>query len=144
MFVWIYILSKDAGSGLMYLVIYVGMAVAAGLAWYWFVIGIGGLGVAVGLLAVFEKLPGYWVRRFQVLFDHSYDPLGTGLQQTRGMLALGSGGLFGQGWCKGIQTQSQFDTSLPRPGTPTPPSSGRWRRTASDGPPPTPPPSPPS
>jgi len=105
MFVWIYFFSHDAGSGLVYLVIYAGMALAAGLAWYWFVIGIGGLGVAVGLLAVFEKLPGYWVRRFQVLFDHSYDPLGTGLQQTRGMLALGSGGLFGQGLFQGIQTQ---------------------------------------
>ena len=44
MFVWIYILSKDAGSGLMYLVIYVGMAVAAGLAWYWFALGFGVLG----------------------------------------------------------------------------------------------------
>ena len=46
-----------------------------------------------------------------MLFDHSYDPLGTGLQQTRGMLALGSGGLFGQGLFQGIQTQSS--DSLP-------------------------------
>ena len=48
MFVWIYILSKDAGSGLMYLVIYVGMAVAAGLAWYWFALGFGVLGLGIG------------------------------------------------------------------------------------------------
>lgn len=112
MFVWIYIFSRDAGSGLVYLVIYAGMALAAGLAWYWFVLGIGALGVGVGLLAVFEKLPAYWVRRFRVLFDHSFDPGGTGWQQNRGLLALGSGGLFGQGLFHGIQTQGN-EGSLP-------------------------------
>ena len=113
MFVWIYVISKDAGSGLMYLVIYAGMALAAGLAWYWFVIGFGGLGLGIGLLALFEKLPQYWVDRFHVLFDHSFSPLGKGYQQTRGMLALGSGGLFGQGLFQGIQTQGVIDGSLP-------------------------------
>ena len=112
MFVWIYVFSKDAGSGLVYLVIYAGMALAAGLAWYWFVLGIGGLSITIGLLAVFEKLPAYWVRRFRVLFDHSFDPQWTGYQQNRGMLALGSGGLFGQGLFRGIQTQGA-DGSLP-------------------------------
>lgn len=34
MFVYIFAISKDAGSGLVYLVIYMGMALAAGLAWY--------------------------------------------------------------------------------------------------------------
>ena len=96
MFVWIYFFSRDAGSGLVYLIIYAGMALAAGLAWYWFAIGIGGLGMAIGLLAVFEKLPTYWVNRFRVIIDHSFDPRGVGYQQNRGMLALGSGGLFGQ------------------------------------------------
>lgn len=113
MFVWIYILSKDAGSGLMYLVIYAGMALAAGLAWYWFAIGFTGLGLSIGLLALFEKLPVYWVERFHVLFDHSYSPQGRGYQQTRGMLALGSGGFFGQGLFQGIQTQGVIDGSLP-------------------------------
>ena len=113
MFVWIYVVSKDAGSGLMYLVIYAGMALAAGLAWYWFAIGFTGLGLGIGLLALFEKLPDYWVGRFRVLFDHSYDSLGRGYQQSRGMLALGSGGLFGQGLFQGIQTQGVIDGSLP-------------------------------
>ena len=112
MFVWIYVISKDAGSGLMYLVIYAGMALAAGLAWYWFAIGFTGLGLGIGLLALFEKLPTYWMERFRVLFDHSYSPQGSGYQQTRGMLALGSGGLFGQGLFHGIQTQG-IEGSLP-------------------------------
>ena len=106
MFVWIYILSKDAGSGLMYLVIYVGMAVAAGLAWYWFALGFGVLGLGIGGLVVFDKLPQYWMDRFHVVFDHAYISANDiGWQQRRGMLALGSGGLFGQGLFQGIQTQ---------------------------------------
>ena len=39
MFLWIVAISSDAGSGLVYLMIYAGMALAAGLAWYWFVAG---------------------------------------------------------------------------------------------------------
>lgn len=113
MFVWIYVISRDAGSGLMYLIIYAGMALAAGLAWYWFAAAIGGLGLGIGALALFEKLPRYWVDRFHVIFDHSYSPANVGYQQTRGMLALGSGGLFGQGLFRGIQTQGVIDGSLP-------------------------------
>ena len=101
MFVWIYILSKDAGSGLMYLVIYVGMAVAAGLAWYWFALGFGVLGLGIGGLVLFDKLPQYWMDRFHVVFDHTYISANDiGWQQRRG-----SGGLFGQGLFQGIQTQ---------------------------------------
>lgn len=106
MFVWIYVISRDAGSGLMYLVIYLGMAVAAGLAWYWFALGFGALGLGIGGLALFEKLPQYWVDRFHVVFDHTYISANdVGWQQRKGMLALGSGGLFGQGLFQGIQTQ---------------------------------------
>ena len=53
------------------------------------------------------------LNRFRVILDHSFDPRGVGWQQTRGMLALGSGGLFGQGLFKGIQTQSSDSFSLP-------------------------------
>ena len=106
MFLWIYILSSDAGSALVYIMIYAGMALAAGLAWYWFALGIGGLGISIGLLAIFQKLPKYWVDRFHVILDHSYSPDKIGYQQIRGMLTLGSGGFLGQGLFQGIQTQS--------------------------------------
>lgn len=113
MFAWIYVISSDAGSGLVYLVIFAGMAFAAGLAWYWFVLGIGGMTAGVAVLVIFEKLPVHMVKRFQVLFDHSFDPQGVGWQQTRSLMALGSGGIFGQGLFQGIQTQSAFKESLP-------------------------------
>ena len=51
--------------------------------------------------------------RFRVLVDHSYDSLGVGWQQTRSLMAIGSGGLFGQGYMNGTQTQSTYPQSLP-------------------------------
>ena len=58
-------------------------------------------------------LDSYMKNRFIVLFDHSYDPLNTGWQQTRSLLTLGGGKIFGQGLFKGVQTQSEAASSLP-------------------------------
>ena len=113
MFVWIVAISSDAGSGLVYLMIYAGMALAAGLAWYWFVAGLSIMGIGIGALVLLEKLPSHMMQRFIVLFDHSYNPDGVGWQQTRSLMAIGSGGLFGQGLFNGIQTQSSFAENLP-------------------------------
>ena len=108
-----YAISHDAGSGLVYLFIFVCMAFAAGFAARWLILGIGG--AAGGLVAAWELklLRGDWYKRIMVVLDHSFDPRGKGWQQTRGMLALGSGGLAGQGLFRGTQTQSPYRTSLP-------------------------------
>ena len=113
MFVFYYILSKDAGSGLVYLFVFLCMAFAAGFALRWIILGIGG---AVGtFLAAWNLglLRGDWYDRIKVIFDHSYQPDKKGFQQTRGMLALGSGKLTGQGLFHGTQTQSPAKWSLP-------------------------------
>ena len=113
MFAWIFVISSDAGSGLVYLMIYAGMALAAGLAWYWFVAGFSVMGLGIGTLILLEKFPTHMLQRFIVLFDHSYSPDGVGWQQTRSLMAIGSGGIFGQGLFNGIQTQSSFAENLP-------------------------------
>ena len=113
MVVWIYVISSDAGNCLVYLIIFAGMAFAAGLPWYWFAAGISGVVIGIAGLVVFDKVPGYMMERFKVLFDHSYDPRGVGWQQTRSLMALGSGGVWGQGLFQGIQTQSSFKENLP-------------------------------
>lgn len=113
MVLWIYVISSDAGSCLVYLVIFAGMAFAAGLPWYWFAAGISVMSIGIASLVVFDKMPGYMLERFKVLFDHSYDPRGVGWQQTRSLMALGSGGIWGQGLFRGIQTQSAFKENLP-------------------------------
>ena len=113
MFVFYYILSKDAGSGLVYLFAFLCMAFAAGFALRWIILGIGG---AVGaFLAAWNLglLRGDWYDRIKVILDHSYQPDKKGFQQTRGMLALGSGKLTGQGLFHGTQTQSSAKWSLP-------------------------------
>jgi rod shape determining protein RodA len=55
----------------------------------------------------------YLVMRFRILFDHTLDPQGYGFQQTRSLLAIGSGKLFGQGYLHGTQTQSNSSSALP-------------------------------
>ena len=113
MFVFYYIISKDAGSGLVYLFVFLCMAFAAGFALRWIFLGVGG---AVGaFLAAWNLglLRGDWYDRIKVILDHSYQPDKKGFQQTRGMLALGSGKLTGQGLFHGTQTQSPAKWSLP-------------------------------
>lgn len=113
MFVFYYIISRDAGSGLVYLFVFVCMAFAAGFAMRWMFLGIGG--TVGGLIAAWhlDLLRGDWYDRIMVILDHSYQPEGKGWQQTRGMLALGSGKLTGQGLFNGTQTQSPYKWSLP-------------------------------
>lgn len=102
----IYVISSDMGSALVYAFIFFCVALVAGVAWRWFALGGGGLTAVVLLLYVTDKLPSHMADRFRVLFDHSYEPRGVGWQQTRSLLALGSGGWFGQGLFNGTQTQA--------------------------------------
>lgn len=113
MFCLYYVISHDAGSGLVYLFVFVCMAFAAGFAARWLILGIGGS--AAGLVAAWklQLLRGDWYKRIMVVLDHSFEPQGKGWHQTRGMLALGSGGLWGQGLFHGTQTQSPYRSSLP-------------------------------
>ena len=113
MFLFYYVISKDAGSGLVYLFVFLCMAFAAGFALRWIFLGVGG--AVGGFLAAwnFNLLRGDWYDRIKVILDHSYQPEGKGFQQTRGLLALGSGRLTGQGLFNGTQTQSSSKWSLP-------------------------------
>ena len=55
--------------------------------------------------------------RFRVVVEHlkgnEIDPLHRGWQQSRTLLAIGSGRLTGMGWLNGTQTQSLREESLP-------------------------------
>ncbi len=110
----IYLLSGDMGSALVYVFIFVCMMLSAGTAWRWFALGAGGGGFGCFLLYKLGKIPVYMVERFRVIFDHEYDKLGKGWQQNRSLLAIGSGGWWGQGLYQGTQTQSAASNSLPQ------------------------------
>ncbi|MCX4372481.1 MAG: FtsW/RodA/SpoVE family cell cycle protein, partial [Dysosmobacter sp.] len=113
---WYVVISRDMGNALTFFFIFLCMAFAAGFALRWFVLlfaGIGGTAAAMLTLDLVPKSMEYMVNRFRILFDHSLDPLGVGWQQTRSLLAIGSGGVFGQGYMNGTQSQSSESQSLP-------------------------------
>lgn len=105
--------SGDFGMALTYLLIFVIMSWTAGVKKRWFFLAIA-LGVA-GVVLVWPHVEDqYFASRITVVIDHLTgnedtlynQTLGTGYQQTRSLLYIGGGGLFGQGYLKGIQTQS--------------------------------------
>ena len=104
----IFIISGDAGMCAAYLLIFIIMLWVARLKLRWFVVGFSALiGGAYTVYNYTSLLPGYMRQRVAVIFDRSIDPLGIGYHQNRGVLALGSGQLTGQGLFQGIQSQSQ-------------------------------------
>lgn len=112
------IISGDFGMLLVYIFLFIIMAWIGGVNKWWF-IGVGG-GLAVGVAALWHfVLPhtSFWsdyrIIRFRVVFDHTLDPLGAGWQQTRSLIAIGSGQLTGMGYLQGKQTQSYVSTNLP-------------------------------
>ena len=109
----IVVISGDAGSALVYLFIFICMVFAAGMAKRWLALGIGGGAAAFLAVWQLDLLPGYMRDRFLAVLDHSYQPDDAGFQQTRGLMALGSGELTGQGLFHGAQTQSSNVWSIP-------------------------------
>ena len=108
-----FVVSGDMGNGLVFLFIFVCMAFAAGFALRWFGLLFAAGGAAVAAAWALDLMPKYMRERFMALFDHSYDPLGVGWHQNRSLLTLGAGGVFGQGYLNGTQSQSTSSWSLP-------------------------------
>jgi rod shape determining protein RodA len=53
-------------------------------------------------------LHGYQQQRVCTLLDPTRDPLGKGFHIIQGMIAIGSGGMFGKGFMQGTQTHLEF------------------------------------
>lgn len=109
----------DMGTCVVYMIIFITMAWAAGVKLRWFLLVGGSIVITVLILWLFV-LPdtdlwdsNYIIMRFRVVLDHSLDPQDKGFQQTRSLLAIGSGQLFGQGFLNGIQTQADYSSALP-------------------------------
>ncbi|MGI8433685.1 MAG: rod shape-determining protein RodA [Nocardioidaceae bacterium] len=56
----------------------------------------------------FGLLKGYQLERFRAFIDTSHDPRGAGYNTTQARIAIGNGGLFGDGLFHGSQTQAGF------------------------------------
>ncbi|MFR2023310.1 MAG: FtsW/RodA/SpoVE family cell cycle protein [Clostridia bacterium] len=109
----IVVISGDAGSALVYLFIFICMVFCRGhgeaLA------GAGARRRCGGVSCRVASGPAaeLYARPFPAVLDHSYQPDDAGFQQTRGLMALGSGELTGQGLFHGAQTQSSNVWSIP-------------------------------
>ena len=108
----------DMGMCVIYMMIFVFMAWASGVKVRWFILVGGGLILAAVILWLFILPDTKWwndyrIMRFRVVLDHDLDPMNKGYQQTRSLLAIGSGQLFGQGYLQGPYTQSTSPSTLP-------------------------------
>ena len=96
----------DLGTTIVLAAVLVGMLFLAGArAWQLFTFALAG-GVALPLLPFL--LHGYQRRRLEIFLDPSQDPLGAGYNLLQARIAIGAGGLFGQGWLHGLQGQLGF------------------------------------
>ena len=115
------LIMKQPDLGTSLLVLAAGLAVIffAGLSWKLIappvVLGL----VGVFLIVWFEPalcadgtrwfvLHDYQQQRICTLLDPSRDPLGKGFHIIQGMIAIGSGGMFGKGFMAGTQTHLEF------------------------------------
>lgn len=107
MFVLIVAVSKDLGSALIYLFIFVVMLFAGGVKLYWFAIGIAAVAAMMPFLVEYV-LRQDQIDRIRAPYDASIDPEGFGVkwQTNQSKIALASGQLKGTGLYEGTQSQS--------------------------------------
>ncbi len=96
----------DLGTAIVFCAVLLGMLFLGGARW-------GQLaGIAIAALVAIPVLPyvlhGYQQRRLEVFLNPQSDPLGAGYNLAQARIAVGSGGLFGQGWMHGLQSQLGF------------------------------------
>lgn len=99
------ILTGDAGSALIFFLMFIGMLFFARINIGYFAAGI--CAIIVGFVAAWKLkiIDGIQRQRIEALFypENYKDVM---YQQTNGKIALGSGGMFGQGFLQGKMTQS--------------------------------------
>lgn len=102
------ILQPDLGTTMVIAVIVLSMVAISGAPKRWLV-GLVVAGVAVAISAWrFHLLKPYQINRFIAFADPSADPRGAGYNAAQSRIAVGSGGLLGQGLFRGQQTGGHF------------------------------------
>jgi rod shape determining protein RodA len=109
----------DLGTAILVLSAGLGVIFFAGLSWKLLVPPLVLVLTVAVLLVVFEQrlcadgvrwpvLHDYQQQRICTLLDPGRDPLGKGFHIIQGMIAIGSGGVFGKGFMQGTQTHLEF------------------------------------
>jgi rod shape determining protein RodA len=109
----------DLGTAILVLAAGLSVIFFAGLNWKLILPPMLILLMGVALVVVFEPrlcadgvrwpvMHDYQQQRICTLLDPTRDPLGKGFHILQGMIAIGSGGLFGKGFMQGTQTHLEF------------------------------------
>lgn len=100
------LLQPDLGTGAVFAVIFAGVLFVGGLSpkIYIPVIGFGGASLPV----IYRVLSDYQKKRITVFLNPEADPTGGGYNVIQSKTALGSGGLLGNGYLRGISTQNGY------------------------------------
>ena len=102
----------DLSTSLSYIPILAMAVFLAGLRWkYW---AVAAVIVVLALPLAWRSLQPYQQERLTTFLDPEADPRGKGYQSLQSKIAVGAGGIWGQGFARGTQTQLRF---LPVPHT---------------------------
>jgi rod shape determining protein RodA len=85
-----------------------GLLAVAGTPKRWLFVLVAGAVTSAVAAVQLGVLKGYQLDRFGAFLDPTLDPRGAGYNTTQARIAIGNGGLFGQGLFHGSQTQSGF------------------------------------
>ncbi len=101
-------LQPDLGTSLTFIAMWLAMLAWAGARKrHLAAIVLSGL-LLFALMWHFDVLADYQKNRVTVLFNPGVDPRGVGYNMAQSLIAVGSGGLTGQGWLQGTQTHLKF------------------------------------
>ena len=95
---------RDLGTASVMVVIFLSMLYMAGVKLRYFLIGLSILAVASPVVW-FYGLSDFQRQRFAIIFDLESSAENFGYQQLQSIKAIGSGGIFGQGYLNGAKTQ---------------------------------------
>ncbi|MGN6250806.1 MAG: rod shape-determining protein RodA [Marmoricola sp.] len=102
------LLQPDLGTMLVLSATVFGVLAVAGVSRRWLLTLLAGGVAAAALVVTTGVLKQYQVDRFMAFTNPALDPRGAGYNTTQARIAIGNGGLFGQGLFHGSQTRSGF------------------------------------
>jgi rod shape determining protein RodA len=102
------LLQPDLGTMLVLSATVFGVLAVSGARRRWLVLLVSGAGAAAVAAALGGVLKAYQVDRFLAFIDPSLDPRGAGYNVEQARIAIGNGGLLGQGLFHGSQTRAGF------------------------------------
>ncbi|MBM9518362.1 rod shape-determining protein RodA [Desulforhopalus vacuolatus] len=101
------LIQPDLGTSLMLIIIFASMTMFVKLRWSAYVILLS-LGSGAGIFAWFHLLKPYQKKRVETFLNPEHDLANQGYQILQSKIAVGSGGLTGNGYLKGTQGHLHF------------------------------------